>query len=377
MARKKEKKTEIETVIVDPALQREMDDKLFEALKKELTGKYKGSVIEWLSSPKLEDKYFISSGSIALDIALGGKGFPVKKLVEIYGPPSGGKTSLCIEIIRNAQKAFPNKKQFIADAEDKLSTTMALDWGLVGDSVAVLKAVGGEDIVDEGEQMLNSGLFNIGVLDSVASIRPMKEIENATEKDLMGGNSKLVTKAVYKWSAAAIATECLLLFINQVRANFKSPMGGVITPGGYALEHIASVKLKVFTKGKQSLLKEKDGRLFGHKCYVQIEKNHLSIPVGYEIELYLEYGKRINPYMEVLKLGTETGLIGKGGGGWYEFKDDKIQGETEAGRYLEENTELYESLRAELYELGSKNPAVVAKELELDNTKENKEQIFE
>jgi recombination protein RecA len=194
---------------------------------------------------------------------------------------------------------------------------------------------------------------------------------------MMGGNAKLVTKAVHKWLTASIKNDCLLLFINQVRANFRSPMGGVTRPGGWAIEHHSTVRMKIYTKGQQSLLKEKDGRLYGHKCYVRIEKNHLSIPVAYEVELYLEYGKRINPYMEILNLGVETGLVEKSTS-WFVFENgEKAQGELNASKILEEDTELYTNLRSKIHELGSHNPATVAKELEPENNNEGEEPIFE
>ena len=241
---------------------------------------------------------------------------------------------------------------------------MALSWGVDGDRFLVLNPIEGETAIDMATDLINTGAFGVAVLDSVSSLIPSYDLEEKSEKDKMGAHAKLVTRAVNKLLTASVRTNSLLIFINQVRADLKNPYGGLITSGGYHLEHQTSVKLKVFTKGKAARL-IKNGKWYGHRAYIKVEKTQMSIPIDYEIEIALEYGKRINMFMELISIGSECGLIEKSGGSWFIFSEDnKIQGQDNAALYLENNPEFAEQLKEKIYEIGTYNPLDIISEAE-------------
>lgn len=344
----------------------EINKKKFETILHGLKKKYGDGFIRKLIDKELSDSTYISTGSLSLDAALGGRGLPTKRLVEIYGAPACGKTSLCIEIIRNAQLADPSKYQVLIDAERKLSQTMALDWGLDGKRLHIIKPVGGEAAIDQTEELINSKLVNVVVLDSVDGLRAMKEYLNSADQETYGGNSKLVSLAVHKWINAIDNNDCLLIFINQVRSNLRNPQGAMVRPGGWSVPFYESIRMKVATKGKTGLLKDDEGNLYGHKVYVTIEKNSVAVPILSETELYLEYGRRINPFVEVIKVGVDVCEVSNSGA-WYEFSNgEKIQGLENAARYLENTPDFYNELRSNIAKLGAERPAKLVNEIDPD-----------
>jgi recombination protein RecA len=250
------------------------------------------------------------------------------------------------------------------DAEHKLSVDVAKSWGIDPKRCLVQNPIEGEAAIDAATNLINTGAIGIAVLDSVSSLTPSYDLEKDSEKEKPGTHAKLITRAVNKLLTAAVRTNTLLIFINQVRANLSSAFGGLKTAGGYHLEHLTSVKLNVTTKGKASRL-YKNGRWYGHRAYIKVDKTQISFPVDREIEFVIEYGKRINKFMEIVLIAAECGLIDKTGSSWFKFQDGlKINGQESAAQYLEDNPALAEELEKKIYEIGTYDPNEVVKEVE-------------
>ena len=274
----------------------------------------------------------ISTGSLGLDIALGIGGLPKGRIVEIYGPESSGKTTLTLQVIAEAQKAG-GTAAFI-DAEHALDPQYADKLGVEVDDLIVSQPDTGEQALEVAEMLVRSGAVDVLVVDSVAALTPKAEIEGEMGDSHVGLQARLLSQAMRKLTGAIKQTNCLVIFINQIRTKIGVMFGSPeTTTGGNALKFYSSVRLDIRRIGA---VKEGD-EVVGNETRVKVVKNKVSPPFR-QAEFQIMYGTGIYHMGEVIDWGVKLNLIDKSGA-WYAYKGDKIgQGKANASRFLEENS---------------------------------------
>ena len=274
----------------------------------------------------------ISTGSLGLDIALGIGGLPKGRIVEIYGPESSGKTTLTLQVIAEAQKAG-GTAAFI-DAEHALDPQYAEKLGVQVDDLIVSQPDTGEQALEVAEMLVRSGAVDVLVVDSVAALTPKAEIEGEMGGSHVGLQARLLSQAMRKLTGAIKQTNCLVIFINQIRMKIGVMFGSPeTTTGGNALKFYSSVRLDIRRIGA---VKEGD-EVVGNETRVKVVKNKVSPPFR-QAEFQIMYGSGIYHMGEVIDWGVKLNLIDKSGA-WYAYKGDKIgQGKANASRFLEENS---------------------------------------
>ena len=274
----------------------------------------------------------ISTGSLGLDIALGIGGLPKGRIVEIYGPESSGKTTLTLQVIAEAQKAG-GTAAFI-DAEHALDPQYAEKLGVQVDDLIVSQPDTGEQALEVAEMLVRSGAVDVLVVDSVAALTPKAEIEGEMGDSHVGLQARLLSQAMRKLTGAIKQTNCLVIFINQIRMKIGVMFGSPeTTTGGNALKFYSSVRLDIRRIGA---VKEGD-EVVGNETRVKVVKNKVSPPFR-QAEFQIMYGSGIYHMGEVIDWGVKLNLIDKSGA-WYAYKGDKIgQGKANASRFLEENS---------------------------------------
>ena len=273
----------------------------------------------------------ISTGSLGLDIALGIGGLPKGRIVEIYGPESSGKTTLTLQVIAEAQKAG-GTAAFI-DAEHALDPQYADKLGVQVDDLIMSQPDTGEQALEVAEMLVRSGAVDVLVVDSVAALTPKAEIEGEMGDSHVGLQARLLSQAMRKLTGAIKQTNCLVIFINQIRMKIGVMFGSPeTTTGGNALKFYSSVRLDIRRIGAV-----KDGdEVVGNETRVKVVKNKVSPPFR-QAEFQIMYGGGIYHMGEVIDWGVKLNLIDKSGA-WYAYKGDKIgQGKANASRFLEEN----------------------------------------
>ena len=273
----------------------------------------------------------ISTGSLGLDIALGIGGLPKGRIVEIYGPESSGKTTLTLQVIAEAQKAG-GTAAFI-DAEHALDPQYADKLGVQVDDLIMSQPDTGEQALEVAEMLVRSGAVDVLVVDSVAALTPKAEIEGEMGDSHVGLQARLLSQAMRKLTGAIKQTNCLVIFINQIRMKIGVMFGSPeTTTGGNALKFYSSVRLDIRRIGA---VKEGD-EVVGNETRVKVVKNKVSPPFR-QAEFQIMYGGGIYRMGEVIDWGVKLNLIDKSGA-WYAYKGDKIgQGKANASRFLEEN----------------------------------------
>ena len=273
----------------------------------------------------------ISTGSLGLDIALGIGGLPKGRICEIYGPESSGKTTLTLQVIAEAQKAG-GTAAFI-DAEHALDPQYADKLGVQVDDLIVSQPDTGEQALEVAEMLVRSGAVDVLVVDSVAALTPKAEIEGEMGDSHVGLQARLLSQAMRKLTGAIKQTNCLVIFINQIRMKIGVMFGSPeTTTGGNALKFYSSVRLDIRRIGA---VKEGD-EVVGNETRVKVVKNKVSPPFR-QAEFQIMYGCGIYHMGEVIDWGVKLNLIDKSGA-WYAYKGDKIgQGKANASRFLEEN----------------------------------------
>jgi recombination protein RecA len=288
----------------------------------------------------------ISTGSLALDIALGIGGLPRGRVVEIYGPESSGKTTLTLQVIGEAQKAG-GTCAFI-DAEHALDPNYAQSLGVDTDNLLVSQPDTGEQALEICDMIVRSGAVDVVVIDSVAALTPKAEIEGEMGDSHMGLQARLMSQALRKMTGNIKQSNTLVIFINQIRMKIGVMFGSPeTTTGGNALKFYSSVRLDIRRIGS---IKEGD-EVVGNETRVKVVKNKVAPPFR-EAEFQILYGKGIYRMGEVLELGVKQGIVDKSGA-WYSYGDERIgQGRKNATDYLEANpeiaVEIERKIRAEL-----------------------------
>ena len=274
----------------------------------------------------------ISTGSLGLDIALGIGGLPKGRIVEIYGPESSGKTTMTLQVIAEAQKKGGTAA--FVDAEHALDPQYAERLGVQMDDLIVSQPDTGEQALEVAEMLVRSGAVDVLVIDSVAALTPKAEIEGDMGDSHVGLQARLLSQAMRKLTGAIKQTNCLVIFINQIRMKIGVMFGSPeTTTGGNALKFYASVRLDIRRIGAV-----KDGdEVVGNETRVKVVKNKVSPPFK-QAEFQIMYGAGIYHMGEVIDWGVKLNLVDKSGA-WYAYKGDKIgQGKANASRFLEENT---------------------------------------
>jgi len=282
----------------------------------------------------------IPTGSLSLDLALGG-GLPRGRLIEIFGAEGGGKTTLTLHCLAEAQKAG-GICAFI-DAEHALDPAYARALGVDVDNLYVSQPDNGEQALEIADTLVRSGAIDCIVIDSVAALTPRMEIEGEMGEMQVGGMARLMSHGCRKLAASVGRANACVIFINQIREKVGVMYGSPeTTPGGRALKFFASVRMRV-SRGEQI----KDGATpIGNRTKVRVDKNKIAPPFR-EAEFDLIYGKGISKYGDILDLAVGKGLIQKGGA-WFTVGDERFQGRDNVRLYLEQNPEFSDQLEAQI-----------------------------
>ncbi len=284
----------------------------------------------------------ISTGSLGLDVALGIGGLPKGRIVEIYGPESSGKTTLTLQVIAEAQKAGGTAA--FVDAEHALDPQYAEKLGVQMDDLIVSQPDTGEQALEVAEMLVRSGAVDVLVVDSVAALTPKAEIEGEMGDSHVGLQARLLSQAMRKLTGAIKQTNCLVIFINQIRMKIGVMFGSPeTTTGGNALKFYASVRLDIRRIGS---IKDGD-EVVGNETRVKVVKNKVSPPFK-QAEFQIMYGSGIYHMGEVIDWGVKLNLVDKSGA-WYSYKGDKIgQGKANASRFLEEHPEIADEIENQI-----------------------------
>ena len=284
----------------------------------------------------------ISTGSLGLDIALGIGGLPRGRICEIYGPESSGKTTLTLQVIAEAQK-MGGTAAFI-DAEHALDPQYAEKIGVQVDDLIMSQPDTGEQALEVAEMLVRSGAVDILVIDSVAALTPKAEIEGDMGDSHVGLQARLLSQAMRKLTGAIKQTNCLVIFINQIRMKIGVMFGSPeTTTGGNALKFYSSVRLDIRRIGA---IKDGD-EIVGNETRVKVVKNKVSPPFK-QAEFQIMYGVGIYQMGEVLDWGVKLNLVDKSGA-WYAYKGDKIgQGKANAAKFLDENPTIASEIENEI-----------------------------
>ena len=318
----------------------------------------KGAVMRLGDRPELNVDA-IPTGSLALDAALGIGGLPRGRIIEIYGPESSGKTTLALHVVAEAQKR--GGEVAFVDAEHALDPVYAAAIGVDIDSMLVSQPDTGEQALDITEALVHSGALDVIVVDSVAALTPRAEIEGEMGDAFVGLQARMMSQALRKLAGAIAKTNCVVIFINQLRMKIGVMYGNPeTTTGGNALKFYASVRLDV---RKVETIKE-GGEVIGNRTRVKVIKNKVAPPFR-EAMFDIMYGEGISKFGELLDIAVTLELVNKSGS-WFSVGDERIgQGRDNAKQYIADHPELAAELeakvRAHLAELQNRRANAAAK----------------
>jgi recombination protein RecA len=315
----------------------------------------KGSVMRLGAGEAVEDIQVVSTGSLGLDIALGVGGLPRGRVVEIYGPESSGKTTLTLQVVAEMQK-LGGTAAFI-DAEHALDIQYAGKLGVNVNDLLVSQPDTGEQALEIADALVRSGSIDMIVIDSVAALVPKAEIEGEMGDSLPGLQARLMSQALRKLTGTIKRTNCLVIFINQIRMKIGVMFGNPeTTTGGNALKFYASVRLDIRRIGSI----KKNDEVIGNETRVKVVKNKVAPPFR-EAIFDILYGEGISRQGEVIDLGVAAKIVDKAGA-WYSYNGERIgQGKDNAREFLRENPEIAREIENRIREsLGVNAMAEVA-----------------
>ncbi len=306
----------------------------------------KGSVMRLGDAEAVRDVQVISTGSLALDIALGIGGLPRGRVAEIYGPESSGKTTLALQVVASAQKG--GGVAAFVDAEHALDPIYAKALGVNMDDLLISQPDTGEQALEIADTLVRSGSVDVVVVDSVAALTPKAEIEGEMGEMQVGLQARLMSQALRKLTGNIKRSNTLVIFINQLRMKIGMMMPGQnpeTTTGGNALKFYASVRLDIRRIGAVKRGEE----IIGNETKVKVVKNKLAPP--FKIVLFeILYGEGVSREGEIIEMGVEHNLIEKSGA-WFNYKTERIgQGKDNARQYMKEHPELAKALEQQLRE---------------------------
>jgi len=317
----------------------------------------KGSVMKLGDPSAAMSVETVPTGSLSLDIALGLGGLPKGRIIEIYGPESSGKTTVALHCVSEVQKRG-GIAGFI-DAEHALDPVYARNIGVDIDNLYISQPDNGEQALEITETMVRSGAVDIVIVDSVAALVPKAEIEGDMGDSHVGLQARLMSQALRKLTAAISRSNCIVIFINQLREKVGVMFGNPeTTTGGRALKFYSSVRLDV--RRVESL--KQSGEVVGNHTRVRVVKNKVAPPFK-EAEFDIMFGKGISKVSDILDLAAEADIVNKSGA-WYAYKGEKIgQGRENAKQYLEEHADVCAEIEAAVRALhGIGAPAPVTEE---------------
>ncbi|MGD2166742.1 MAG: recombinase RecA [Gammaproteobacteria bacterium] len=294
----------------------------------------KGSVMRLGDSIASRDIDVVSTGSLGLDVALGIGGLPRGRVVEIYGPESSGKTTLTLQVVAEIQR-HGGTAAFV-DAEHALDPVYAEKVGVNVDDLLISQPDTGEQALEITDMLVRSGAVDIVVVDSVAALTPKAEIEGEMGDTHVGLQARLMSQALRKLTANIKRTNCLVIFINQIRMKIGVMFGSPeTTTGGNALKFYSSVRLDIRRIGAI----KKGDEVLGNETRVKVVKNKVAPPFR-TAEFEILYGHGISREGEIIDLGVREGIVAKSGS-WYSYNDERIgQGKENAREFLLQNTEI-------------------------------------
>jgi recombination protein RecA len=308
----------------------------------------KGSIMRLKDGTTLADNVqVVTSGSLGLDIALGIGGYPRGRIIEIYGPESSGKTTLTLHAIAQVQKAG-GVAAFI-DAEHALDPSYARKLGVKTDELLVSQPDYGEQALEIADMLVRSNAVDIIVVDSVAALVPKAEIEGDMGDSHVGLQARLMSQALRKLTSTVSRSNCMLVFINQIRMKIGVMFGSPeTTTGGNALKFYASIRLDIRRIGaikEAAAAGGKDPAVIGNRTRVKVVKNKMAPPFR-EVEFDILYGQGISHSGDLVDLASELGIIEKSGA-WFSFGSERIgQGRENAKAYLEQHPDIMDKIEA-------------------------------
>ena len=318
------------------------DDNALDSILKDISKQYgEGSVMLLGETPDM-DIDVVPTGSLSLDIATGIGGYPLGRIVEIYGPESSGKTTLAIHAVAEAQKM--GMKAAYIDAENAFDRDYAANLGVDVNKLYFAQPDCGEDCLEIATKLISSGKIGVCVIDSVAALIPKAELEGAMGDARIGLQARLMSQALRKMIGIVKKANCLCIFINQTRDKIGVLFGNPeTTTGGNALKFYASMRIEV---RKSSQIKDGD-EATANLTKVKIVKNKCAPPFR-KAEFEIEYGKGINKFSEVIEKAIEFDIIHKSGS-WFSYQNEKIgQGKNSVIEILHENSELFEEIEEQV-----------------------------
>jgi recombination protein RecA len=336
-----------------------MDDnrkKALEAALSQIEKQFgKGAVMRMGADDPARDVEVVSTGSLALDVALGIGGLPKGRVIEIYGPESSGKTTLCLQVVAEIQKNGGTAAYI--DAENALDPQYAERLGVQVSDLLISQPDTGEQALEIADMLVRSNSVDCIVVDSVAALVPKAEIEGEMGDSHVGLQARLMSQALRKLTANIKRSNTLVIFINQIRMKIGVMYGSPeTTTGGNALKFYASVRLDIRRTGAI----KKGEEVVGNETRVKVVKNKMAPPFR-EAHFEILYNEGISKLGELIDLGVEHGFVEKSGA-WYAYKGDKIgQGKDNSRNYLKEHPEVADaiesSLRAKLMPARTRTPA--------------------
>lgn len=297
----------------------------------------KGSIMRLGEQPE-QRVSTVSSGSLALDIAMGVGGYPRGRIIEVYGPESSGKTTVALHAIAEAQKCG-GQAAFI-DAEHALDPVYAEHLGVNIDELLLSQPDTGEQALEIAEALVRSGAVDIIVIDSVAALVPKAEIEGEMGDAHVGLQARLMSQALRKLSGAISKSKTTAIFINQIREKVGVMFGNPeTTPGGRALKFYASVRLEV----RRAETLKQGSEIVGNRARIKVVKNKVAPPFK-QAEVDIMYGEGISKEGEILDIGSELDIVEKSGS-WYSYNKERLgQGRENAKLFLKENEEIKQQI---------------------------------
>ena len=319
-------------------------DKTLEQVLLDIEKQFGKGAIMKLGEGGLKDIDVVSSGSLALDIALGVGGYPKGRIIEIYGPESSGKTTFALHAIAEVQKTG-GRAAFI-DAEHALDPVYAKNLGVNINELLLSQPDTGEQALEICEALVRSEAINIVVIDSVAALVPQAEIEGEMGDSHVGLQARLMSQALRKLSGTINKTNTIAIFINQLREKVGVMFGNPeTTPGGRALKFYSTIRMDV---RRSEQIKQGDS-VIGNKTTVKIVKNKVAPPFKTAV-VEIMYGEGVSRVSEIIDLGVEAGIIDKSGA-WYSYNGEKLgQGKETVKALLKENDKLRDELEQKVRE---------------------------
>jgi recombination protein RecA len=302
----------------------------------------KGSVMRMGDANAVRNIEVVSTGSLSLDLALGVGGLPRGRVVEIYGPESSGKTTMTLHVVAEAQKAG-GTCAFI-DAEHALDPVYAEKLGVDMDELLVSQPDTGEQALEITDMLVRSGAVDVVVVDSVAALTPKAEIEGDMGDSHVGLQARLMSQALRKLTANIKRSNCIVIFINQIRMKIGVMFGSPeTTTGGNALKFYASVRLDIRRIGAI----KKGDEVIGNETRVKVVKNKVAPPFR-QATFEILYGEGVSREGEIIELGVGQGLIEKSGA-WYSYNGDRIgQGRENVRNFLKENPDIARHIESQI-----------------------------